>query len=105
MEWYVMVEENNKVRAYNVFNNIAFRRAVKELFDIPELTFEEFSEEMRGLVMWQYWARAEYEITVGHWPCNDAGRMQKIDVFRQLEMNWTRFIEYVYSEYCFREEG
>ena len=27
----------------------------------------------------------------------------KIDVFEQLELNWDRFIEYLWNEYCFGE--
>ena len=41
MYWYVHIYENGRVRAINVFDNLDFYKGIKEMFDVPEQTYEE----------------------------------------------------------------
>ena len=104
MNWCVLIENNGKLCTYNIFNNHYFREGVQKLFTIPELTYDEMSGELDALARWQFWARTEYEIVVYGWPTASYEKGHKIDVFYQLELNWERFVDYVYSEYCFGSE-
>jgi hypothetical protein len=104
LEWYVIIEQNGKLLPYNVFSNRCIIEAMRDLFEMPELTYASFESELRNMMRWQFWARDEYEFVIYGWPTSPRDKGHKIDVFAQLEANWARFVEYVYSVYCFREE-
>ena len=104
LKWNVILKDNGRIRAYNIFNNLYVNEGVDELFAKPELSREEIDEEMKRLTQWQFWSRCEYEFIIYGWPTNSRDKGYKIDVFEQLQMNWERFIDYVYDMYCFGGE-
>lgn len=105
MIWKVMLYDNGRARAYNVFNNISFNKAVQEeIMSVPELTFEFIEQRVKELAQWQFWSRCEYEFLVTGWPPSTHDKPYKLDVYEQLRMNWDQFINYIYNIYCFGED-
>lgn len=106
MVWNVFLYDERRDSRYtpekfNIFQNCSFKKAVEELFSIPEQTREQITSEIRRLAMWQFWSRCQYEFILLSWPPRDGEQGYKMDVFEQLEMNWERFIDYVWDCYCF----
>ena len=104
LEWYAIIEQNGKLLPYNVFSNRCIDEAIRDLFAVSELTYASFESELRDIMQWQFWARNEYEFVIYGWPTSPHDKGHKIDVYTQLEANWRRFVEYVYSEYCFHND-
>ncbi len=113
-EWYVLNEERGRaekpefdsypytggnIKPYNIFDNVhVYESTVKlcEDFKKKTMTLNEFTEELRKIVMWQEWARCEYEICVcglfeeeGH----------KIDCYQQMLPNLKIMAKYVLQTY------
>ena len=107
MEWNVFLYDGCRDKAmprkFNIFDNRSFARAIKDIFDEPELSHDEFEELVRHAAQWQFWSRCEYEFILLSWPTGPNEKGYKMDVYEQLEVNWFRFIEYVWNCYCFRE--
>ena len=101
--WKVPLFHKDKLTHYNVFNNRLFSEAIDLLFSIPELSFEEFSETVKRKAQWQFCNRCEYEMVLLPWPVGPEDNRYKMDVFEQLEVNWDRFIDYLWDAYCFGE--
>lgn len=102
-EWYVLNGDFNsdEIKPFNIFNNWVLCDAVNKLckdYKRKKMTFEEFTEELRSLIMWQEWSRCEYEILV----CNLIGEKknyQKIDCYAQALPNIKIIAKYVLEEY------
>ena len=107
LEWNVFLYDGCRSKAeprkFNIFDNINFRERVEELLATPELTREEIEEEVRAAARWQFWSRCQYEFILLSWPTGEKETGYKMDVFEQLEMNWDRFIDYIWIYYCFRD--
>ena len=57
---------------------------------------EKFKETIRTMLMSRYWSRAEWEVFVGGlFQKND--KVQKIDVWYQLEPNLDNIVDYIIS--------
>lgn len=105
-EWYVLNYNFNarKVEMFNIFNNWtlndAVEKEVKKYLRAPskyvyedhwgnnKITgFEAFCKELENLIMWQEWARAEYEISVGDLFEKDMSKLEKWDCYMQCKPN------------------
>lgn len=128
MEWYVYRQDFNtrKIEKFNVFNHGRFRYDVQRLLDGEEVyvSGDTFSEKLRHLTMYFFWAKCEYEVVITSWPPritedefvrletafqqyeNDWGHSpasmdvrftvgEKIDIYDQLMLNWDAFVAYV----------
>lgn len=69
LEWYVLNDTSCtgdvKIEPWNIFNNHYVNEKTLELcakFKRDNLTFDEFKEEVRKTIMYEEWARCEYEI-------------------------------------------
>ena len=59
---------------------------------------ESFTEEIRHSLMYYFWCKSEYEVTVYPWPARSAEDFHiKVDIFEQVNMNWQAFIDYVWE--------
>lgn len=104
--WNVILYENNAPVKYNIFKNSNFAAGVAErIFSWSDLTREEVAQHLEHLVQWQFWGRCEYECVVSSWPPSSKDNGTKIDVDLQLQMNWDRFVEYVYNCYIILPVG
>ena len=127
MTWNVFIHNPNsrEIEEYNVFNHGSFYAEVKKLK--KEINSEiEFSEELRRVVMYYFWSKYEWETVITTWPpyidMKELNRLNeekdecwctherypiclnvrletgdKIDVYRQLMLNWKAFVNYVWN--------
>ena len=82
---------------HNVLNHTGvvqdIMRATKECS-----TKEEFGERLRSSLMYYYWSKAEWEISIIPWCGGKDCKSIKVDVYDQVMMNWEIFLEFVWSE-------
>lgn len=92
LEYYTLNERNGKIVPYNIFNNVlVYEETIKLLKKYKRtstMTFDDFKERLRKIIMWQEWSRCEYEIIVtGFPPKADGSDEEKIDCYYQSNMN------------------
>lgn len=96
LEWYVLNYDYNskKLINYNVMSGIAelIGKKVKSGAIHNKETLREF---LKREFMHDYWCRAEYEILVSELGAVTTDKAEKIDIWRQLEMNLDQIVEYV----------
>lgn len=94
LEWYVLKYDfnSNEIVNYNVMIGLAekLHKKVKKKEVYDKKTLKEF---LQREFMSQYWARCEYEILVSG--LFNKSEKEKIDIWRQLEMNLDNIVEYV----------
>lgn len=103
LSWKVLNWDSNKneVVNYDIFGK-HYEDKLKKARKNKKFTNRlELKEYLRRDFQYQYWSRSEYEIMVGPLSCK-FNKLEKIDVFRQLEMNLDRITDYVISEMNFR---
>ena len=98
LKWYVYLENINgrNIVTYNVFKHFNFYQDVKEAIKQIE-NRQDFSERIRQIAKYYFWSKCEYEILVTSWIMPDTFKDKKIDVYDQLELNWDRFIDYIWE--------
>lgn len=106
-EWYVLNENfnrNQEIAPFNIFNNIHVHEATNKLcrdYKTHNMTFEDFTEQLRKILQWQEWARCEYEIVVAPLIVKDESdkNWKKIDCYQQALPNIKLIAKYVLEEY------
>lgn len=100
LEWNVLAYNfnTNEIINYNIFGGHFFT----ELKHENPKTYIELKEFIKKWARYYYWSRAEHEILVGGLFKNC--RFEKIDIFRQIEMNLDRITEYVNKELKIEKE-
>lgn len=104
-EWYVLNEDDfrtRKIKPFNIFNNWSLLEATNKLcveYKRKKMTFEDFTEELRCLIMWQEWSRCEYEIFVSSMFAKDDSEVYKVDCYEQALPNIKLIAKYVLEEY------
>ena len=98
LEWYVYLEDINKriIITYNVFNHYSFCEDLKKIIKKYK-TIEDFSKELKRICMYYFWSKCEYEIILTCWPKWDKFKEEKIDVYSQLNLNWDKFVNYIWD--------
>lgn len=113
-EYYAMVWDSNKnsPKSWNIYHNIPFRdaaiKAVKKYDRAPGkykthicvnqnarinlYGLDAFVHEIKSMLMWQFWARCEYELLISDFPPHidketNEERKYKIDVYNQVVPN------------------
>lgn len=128
MEWYVYRYDFNKreIVPFNVFHRADFKEDVEEI-DIKNISYKDFKNQLDRLTLYYFRSKCEYEIVITSWPPfitkEDAYKMmnqfekdskryereplvinanlevgEKIDIYKQLHLNWDAFCDYVYNE-------
>ena len=87
------------VTTYNIFKNVSFQEDCEELFSTPNLGKEIFEDFLDRKAMYAFWGRCEYEYLISSWPPGPEETPYKIDVYEQLKINWSRFVDYLYDLY------
>jgi len=100
LKWYVLNYDfnANKIINYNIFGNGFIEQLHKEVLKKRVTTFGELKEYIKKWAMYYYWSRSEFEIAVGGLCIKEVKELEKIDIYRQVEMNLNRISEYVNSE-------
>ena len=58
---------NKKIEIYNIFNHYSFDESVKKIIK-KRLSREDLSVALRREVMYYFWSRCEYEVTIAPFP-------------------------------------
>ena len=98
LEWYVYLEDvnNKKIIKYNIFNHYSFCQDLKDIIKKIK-NKDEFSEKVKRSTIYYFWSKCEYEILITTWLERKDFKDKKIDVYDQLELNWDRFIDYIWD--------
>ena len=100
LEWNVLMWDSNnkKVVNYNVLDNELIERLHKEIVKKKTIiNYEQLKENVKRWCMYYYWSKCEHEILVSGWLAEE-DEFEKIDAWRQIEMNLDRMCEYVIRE-------
>lgn len=100
MEWYVLNYNFNlkKIEPINIFNYGNLLEEIKEIYKEyierkEDIKF--FENKINSQLLYYFWGRREYEISVGDLFEKDLEKYEKIDVYYQIKMNFKAFIEYL----------
>ena len=109
--WNVFLEDFNRkeIVIYNVFHSHTFLEQVKKEFRrySKHKDIEKLEREIRSWAMYCFWSKCEYEIIITSFPERKEFKAAKVDVYRQLELNWKPFFNYIYDNkaYFLRREN
>lgn len=126
LTWKIIMEELNsrKIIFYDIFASGHWELVARQLKE-ETTSREEWENYFRLRLQSQYWSRSEYEVVVTSWPpyikTEDIQKLsdevaerektwgskplkvniaptvgRKIDIFEQLDMNWSVFADYVW---------
>ena len=95
MSWYVLIYDFNKhkIISYDIFNNANFMNGLKDI-DFTQ-SYNDILTNIDRLSRYCFWAKREYEISVGDAFENDINKFEKIDVYRQLEPQMRLLTDYI----------
>ena len=98
LEWNVYWEDFNskQIVVRNVFNlSNKFVEYLKT--DVKKFKRkEDFIEQLQKDLRYCYWYKSEYEVIITSWPSKEECN-RKIDVYKQIMINWDKFAEYVWK--------
>ena len=97
LEWNVFYYDlkAKEIQVLNVFNHWKYKEVVEELLH-KCTNIEDFSDKLKGITMYYFWAKYEWETVI--YPMSEDKKIaKKIDVFWQLKNNWDRFVEYLWD--------
>ena len=109
--WNVFIEDFNgkNIRVFNVFHHCTFVEQIKKEFRrySKHKDIEKLEKEIRSWAMYCFWSKCEYEIILTSFPERKGFKEAKVDVYRQLELNWKPFFKYIYENkaYFLRRGG
>lgn len=96
LEWYALRYDFNskKIVSFNVMYGIAelIEKNVRKNIIHDKETLKEF---LKREFMYRYWSKYEYEIAMSGLSEHDSQYAEKIDVWKQLEINLDNIVEYV----------
>ena len=100
LEWNVYREDVNHkcFYKYNIFSHGGFVKSLKEMINKRNQNVDQdfdFNEELKRILKYYFWAKCEMELLLTDWP--NQSFTEKVDVYDQLELNWNRFVDYIYS--------
>lgn len=94
--WNVLLADINTRRIINYNVLYGYNEDIYKEYKKGKIkTLEELKKYLNSILQRQYWARCEYEIAVGGLSSKYPEDYEKIDAFRQIEMNLDRITEYV----------
>ena len=87
-----------KIEPINIFNYGNLLEEIKEIYKEyierkEDIKF--FENKINSQLLYYFWSRREYEISVGDLFEKDLEKYEKIDVYYQIKMNFKAFIEYL----------
>lgn len=100
LEWNVFVHDINKrqMKIFNVFTHGRYKQEIIKLLNHrDDYTLEEFKEKVKSSTMYYYWCKCEWEILIAPWVGDFDKESVKMDVYKQLEMNWDHYIKYLWE--------
>ena len=99
LEYYVLVYDWNskKIENYNVMRILNLETIHKKILKREISNYIDLKEYLRKEFMYRFWSKREYEVLVGDLNF-DKDTFEKIDAYRQIEMNLDLIVKYVIDE-------
>lgn len=126
MIWHVYVENTRtkRIEIYNIFEHASFKKDIEKAYAICK-TKDEFVKQLEKSLMYYFWSKCEWEVIITEWPTHirlrEVDRLQnekneyyekwghlphslgvnlsvaeKIDVYDQVKLNWSAFVDYTW---------
>lgn len=99
LEWYVLRHDFNSGKIVN--SNIFYSDFVENLHKFVRKGMVTTKEDLKDYIdrwaHYHYWCKAECEIMVGGL-FTTIPKLEKIDMYRQIEMNLDKIVDYVNKE-------
>ena len=97
LKWNVLYYDSNikQVKNYNVLNDEIKERIYKKIKTGKIKNYEELKQDIDSWAQYHYWSKTECEMAIGGLHCNYPDDFEKIDMYRQIEMNLDRILEYI----------
>ena len=97
MEFNVWCHNFNaqEITTYNVLNNYLIKEVISPILNEHENNKREFAEAIRSEMMYRFCAKAEWEIIISPWV--GLAKERKIDVYKQIMINFDLFINYLWN--------
>lgn len=106
LKWNVYVHTWNKgIESHNIFEHNGFYdklyKLKKKYLKRSSFDFETFMKEVKSWMMYYYWSKFEWEISIDEPFLSEIKKSCriKIDVYEQIRNNWDAFSEYLYNNY------
>lgn len=98
LHWNVYYEDFNyrEIRSFNIFTHHGFVNDLKEILE-SDLFYDEFCEKLRRVLMYHFWAKAEYEVYITTIIGKSEDVMKKEDIYGQIMINFDHFCKYVWN--------
>lgn len=101
MKWNVFWYNYNhkRIEIINIFSlSSTFRKDIDELMK-EKCSKKDFEERLVKILMYSFWCKSEFEITVGAWVApNDTDTNKRVDIYDQVMLNFDKFLDYVWSQ-------
>jgi len=104
MKWNVYNYNTNRreMEVFDIFKHRRFSVDVDE--NLKKCTDKaDFAEKLKSDLMYYFWSKSEYEIFVSSWTGRNGDDETKIDVYKQVMLNWDVFLDYVWSHKMIRK--
>lgn len=99
--WNVFVDNFNqrRIEVYNIFDHYRFKEDCDKAWRANSNSFADFSESVKGSLTYFFWSKCEWEIILSGFPPDKKFQDKKVDVYTQVMLNWSVFIDYVWNTY------
>lgn len=99
MEWYVYYENpiNRTIEKYNIFNHYWFANGCACKAEECKNDKDTFAVKVKNELMYYFWGKCEWEINLTSWIDPDRCNSLKIDVCKQVMLNFDPFIDYLWA--------
>ena len=110
LEWNVIYGDFNsgKIEVYDIFDHYGFLIDCREVYKMYGDDKEKFEKEIKWRLGYHFRFKCEWEVIVSHWPPakkNSRFKDRKIDAYTQIDINWNRFIDYLWGNRKKLESG
>lgn len=98
MKWNVYYYNINKneIECLNIFDHWRFKEDVQKLAK-KRIKKEDFKEKLRKELFYYFCSKCEYEILLKAWIGRKDSKEIKIDIYKQVMLNFDIFAEYVWK--------
>lgn len=98
MVWNVYYYNLNrrKIEKFDIFQHGRFKADVEH--NLAECSDKEtFSERLDRDLSYYFRSKYEYELFLSSWSHENNGQEMKVDIYKQVKLNWDVFVDYVWS--------
>ena len=100
LEWNVLCRDfgSSQIKIYNILGGLFLEKLAKDIKKHKIKNRDQLKDFLKSEFMYHYWSRSEYEIVIGGLFSKYPDEFEKIDIWRQIEMNFDNLIDYIIRE-------